>query len=118
VRQAILDATPLPQAVIPVAPESTGDSVGGASPAAGAGTAAQGSAANHNGARPVTAAKPGEDGGEARRARSRQRNGTKTARFLALAQDKYGPLAEFDLASVYRVSAELAPKVRLNTGSA
>ena len=46
------------------------------------------------------------------------KRGTKTARFLALVQDRHGPLEEFSLGEVYRVSAELAPKVRLHEGSA
>jgi hypothetical protein len=53
----------------------------------------------------------------------RQRGGggrqeTKTARFLALAADRYGPLEEFPLADVSRVSGELAPEVSLNPGAA
>jgi hypothetical protein len=116
-RQAILEATPLPRAALSAVLNSDAGA-GGASPAAGAGTAALDSTANYSAPGPVTAAELVENDREARRARSRGRNGTKTARFLSLAQDKYGPLAKFDLASVYRVSAELAPKVRLNTGSA
>jgi hypothetical protein len=46
------------------------------------------------------------------------RHGTKTARFLALVADRRGPLEAFPLADVSRVSAELAPEVGLNPGSA
>ena len=46
------------------------------------------------------------------------RTGTKTARFLALAADRHGPLASLPLDQVSKLSAELAPQVGLNTGSA
>ena len=39
------------------------------------------------------------------------RAGTKTARFLALVAERYGPLADVPLADVSRVCAELAPEV-------
>jgi hypothetical protein len=44
--------------------------------------------------------------------------GTKTARFLALVADRYGPLEAFPLADVSRVSAELAGQVGLDPGAA
>jgi hypothetical protein len=46
------------------------------------------------------------------------RTGTKTARFLALAADQHGSLASLPLTQVSQLSAELAPQVGLNTGSA
>jgi hypothetical protein len=46
------------------------------------------------------------------------RDGTKTARFLALAADRHGPLDAFPLADVSRVSTELAPEVGLDPGAA
>jgi hypothetical protein len=46
------------------------------------------------------------------------RDGTKTARFLALVAERHGPLAAVPLDSVSRLSAELAPEAGLNTGSA
>jgi hypothetical protein len=46
------------------------------------------------------------------------REGTKTARFLALVAERYGPLAGFDLSKVSRVAGELAPGVGLHPGSA
>jgi hypothetical protein len=52
----------------------------------------------------------------ARRGGARQ--GTKTARFLALVADRYGPLEAFPLADVSRVSAELAGQVGLDPGAA
>ncbi|MGH3303606.1 MAG: hypothetical protein ACRDOK_18390 [Streptosporangiaceae bacterium] len=116
-RRAIVNATPLPQAAMSAALNDADSRADGASPAAGCGTADFDSTANHRWPRPATTTEMDYDG-EAGRARSLSRNGTKTARFLGLAQERYGPLAEFDLASVYRVSAELAPKVRLNSGSA
>jgi len=115
-RQAILDAAPLPTTGLDATDEhgvahrrieDTADVV-----------VSDPTAASESWARPARATEPGDDHGEVGRARSSSSKGTKTARFLALAQDRYGPLGEFDLASVYRVSAELAPKVRLNTGSA
>jgi hypothetical protein len=55
---------------------------------------------------------------EATAHRGRARQGTKTARFLALAADRYGPLEAFPLADVSRVSAELAPEADLDPGAA
>lgn len=46
------------------------------------------------------------------------RSGSKTARFLVLVEERYGPLSQFPLASVSRVCAELAPEVDLNAGAA
>ena len=46
------------------------------------------------------------------------RPGTKTARFLALVADRYGPLEAFPLADVSRVSGELAPEAGLDPGAA
>ena len=46
------------------------------------------------------------------------REGTKTARFLALVQDKHGPLAEVPLPEVYRISMDLGPEAGLHAGSA
>jgi hypothetical protein len=43
---------------------------------------------------------------------------TKTARFLALAGQVHGPLAQIPFASVGRISATLAPQVGLNPGAA
>jgi hypothetical protein len=53
---------------------------------------------------------PGRPGGA--------RQGTKTARFLALVSDRYGPLEAFPLTDVSRVSAELAPEAGLDPGAA
>jgi hypothetical protein len=47
-----------------------------------------------------------------------RRAGTKTARFLALAADRHGPLDTFPLADVSRVSTQLAPEVGLDPGAA
>ena len=46
------------------------------------------------------------------------RDGTKTARFLALVTDRHGPLAAIPLEAVAKTSAALAPEVDLNAGSA
>jgi hypothetical protein len=118
IRQAILDATPLPPAPAP-APLSAAP----ASPASAVVEAIRGGdlTAKAGSSWAAMAAEPGGQPGGSRprsRRRSRSRRGTKTARFLALVLDRYGPLAEFPLADVYRVSAELAPKVRLHDGSA
>jgi hypothetical protein len=53
---------------------------------------------------------PGRPGGA--------RQGTKTARFLTLVADRYGPLEAFPLADVSRVSTELAPEADLDPGAA
>jgi hypothetical protein len=50
--------------------------------------------------------------------RSAARSGTKTSRFLALVVKEHGPLAAVPLGSVSRISAQVAPQVDLNTGSA
>jgi hypothetical protein len=52
------------------------------------------------------------------RSRGGARAGTKTARFLALVGERYGPLGAFPLADVARVSAELAADVGLHPGAA
>ena len=46
------------------------------------------------------------------------RGTTKTSRFLALVAERHGPLAAVPLGSVSRISAQVAPQVDLNTGSA
>ncbi len=43
---------------------------------------------------------------------------TKTGRFLDLVTDRYGPLAQFPIASVSPVCTELAPEIDLNVGAA
>jgi hypothetical protein len=65
---------------------------------------------------PASRANPASPG--AARAQGGPRQGTKTARFLALASDRYGPLDAFPLADVSRVSAELAGEVGLHPGAA
>jgi hypothetical protein len=51
-------------------------------------------------------------------ARRSARPDTKTARFLAAVQERYGDLAGIGLDKVGRICAELAPAADLNTGSA
>ena len=46
------------------------------------------------------------------------RPGSKTNWFLVLVTDRYGPLAQFPLAEVSRVCAELAPEVDPDPGAA
>jgi hypothetical protein len=53
-----------------------------------------------------------------RQPRRGSRTGTKTARFLALVAERYGPLAALPLADVSRVCTELAPEAALNPGAA
>jgi hypothetical protein len=53
-----------------------------------------------------------------RRRPGRARGETKTARFLALAAQRHGPPATIPLDGVAKISAELAPRVGLNTGAA
>ena len=47
-----------------------------------------------------------------------RREGTKTARFLALAEERHGPLTALPLTAVGRVSTELAPEAGLHPGAA
>lgn len=54
----------------------------------------------------------------ARPAAPAPRPGTKTQRFLDLVTERHGPLAEFPLADVSRVSSGLSPQVDLNPGAA
>jgi hypothetical protein len=55
----------------------------------------------------------------ARPGRRRQPNGeSKTQRFLALVEDRHGPLAAIDPARISRIATDLAPEVDLNPGSA
>jgi hypothetical protein len=46
------------------------------------------------------------------------RDGTKTARFLALVAEQHGPLSGIPIPRVSRISAALAPQVGLNAGAA
>jgi hypothetical protein len=61
----------------------------------------------------AAAASPGP-----RRGRGSRRGHTKSARFLALATEAYGPLPAIPLNNVASISAALAPQVDLNTGAA
>lgn len=79
------------------------------------------SGATRRGSRGALANRPvqaitGRPAAAARRGGARQ--GTKTARFLALVADRHGPLEAFPLADVSRVSAELAPEAGLDPGAA
>jgi hypothetical protein len=49
---------------------------------------------------------------------SAARDGTKTARFLALVAEEHGPLAAIPIPAVSRISAAIAPQVGLNAGAA
>jgi hypothetical protein len=66
--------------------------------------------------RPVPAISP--QGHARQRARRSPRDGTKTARFLALAAERHGPLATVPVSEVARICAALAPEADLNTGAA
>jgi hypothetical protein len=46
------------------------------------------------------------------------RDGTKTARFLALVTEQHGPLSAIEIPTVSRISAAIAPQVGLNAGAA
>jgi hypothetical protein len=52
------------------------------------------------------------------RARRGPRDGTKTARFLALVAERHGPLAGVPVTEVSRICAALAPEIGLHTGAA
>ncbi len=86
VRRMLLNATPLPERDLSVAPPR---------PA-------------------ISAPRPGS----ARRQAGRKPQQTKTARFLALAADRNGPLAVLPLERVGAVAAKLAPEIGLHRGSA
>jgi hypothetical protein len=53
-----------------------------------------------------------------RRGPAGRRAESKTARFLALVAERYGPLADFPPEQVSRTSTELAPEVGLDVGAA
>ena len=61
--------------------------------------------------------KPGPDPQKPPRPRS-PRGESKTARFLALVQERYGELVGIDPAKVSRICTDLAPEVGLNVGAA
>jgi hypothetical protein len=52
------------------------------------------------------------------RSRRRPRNGTKTARFLALVTERHGALAAVPVTDVSRICTALAPEIGLHAGSA
>lgn len=81
-RQAILDATPLPQPLVAAVPEHAFKRVGGASPAAGAPPGALDATANGYEPWPTPLTDQLDEDGDGRPARSHIRKGTKTARFL------------------------------------
>jgi hypothetical protein len=122
-RRALLNATPLPA---PAAPGPPG-AIAAAVPAACAGCGAAACAACGGcscepgwcrcpdrctcaGSRPRERSRRAEPG--------ERREGTKTARFISLVEQRHGPLADFDLANVSRVAGELAPQADLHAGSA
>ena len=67
---------------------------------------------------PVVAARRVPDARPAPPARRAGRHGTKTARFLALAEQQHGQLSRIPLSSVAPISARLAPQVDLDPGAA
>jgi hypothetical protein len=66
---------------------------------------------------PFVIASPPDEAAEPQRG-SAARDGTKTARFLALVAEQHGPLAAIPVPSVSRISAAIAPQVGLNAGAA
>jgi hypothetical protein len=67
--------------------------------------------------RPAITGRPDTKTRRARAQTAVQQN-TKTQRFLDLVVDRHGPLANFPITNVSKVSTELAPEVDLNTGAA
>jgi hypothetical protein len=53
-----------------------------------------------------------------RKRRGSRSGPSKTQRFLALVAERHGPLADFPVMDVSRIAAEIAPEVDLNVGSA
>src|SRR4029077_7348901 len=64
----------------------------------------------------VPAPQPAAIGGK--RGRGGRRAGSKTARFLALVEQRHGPLADFPPERVARTCTELAPEVGRDAGAA
>ena len=113
-RQAILNAAPLPEAPRPREHVAVSEAVAEAT--------RKGDLAARSGspwATPAGAETPEHtDPGRPRSRQYRPRRGTKTARFLMLVRAKHGSFAMVALSDVYRISADLAPEVGLHTGSA
>lgn len=115
-RQAILNATPLPQTAQPQDGHQTAllqsmpDAIrsGELTARPGSTWAADAAAPSHD------HASPGHPGS----GHYQPRDGTKTARFLALVHEKHGPLAGLPLLEVYRISMDLGPQAGLHAGSA
>ena len=61
---------------------------------------------------------PGDLSASPRRTRRGPRNGTKTARFLALVAERHGALAAVPVTDVSRICTALAPEIGLHAGAA
>ncbi len=59
-----------------------------------------------------------EEAAVSQRGSGTARDGTKTARFLALVTEQHGPLAAIPVPMVSRISAAIAPQAGLNAGAA
>jgi hypothetical protein len=133
-RQALLNATPLPGGPVrpPSGPAATARPVVDLRPASAEGQAmllpelpeldepvpaAEPPSGPFALPPPVTFTPPPPPGGQAS-SRVPGRPAGKTSAFLDLARGQYGDLANLDLGKVGRISAELAPEVGLNVGSA
>jgi len=111
IRRMLLNATPLPAAQQAYSPSAAKTQVTIDAVRRGEITAEPGSfwaakAAEQDAPRPR------------RKARRSQQGRTKTARFLALTADRYGPLSALPLERVAAIAGELAPEVGLHQGSA
>jgi hypothetical protein len=117
-RRALLNATPLPALTAPDQPEAvtSGTNAGPAGPAAANSSDCEPGECRCPGQRTGAPPVSGTPGG--RWEPRQRRGGTKTARFLNLVTQQYGPLADLDLAKVSRIAADLAPQVDLHAGSA
>jgi hypothetical protein len=102
-KQALMNATPLPGSP----PTETAEVV-----EAGEKAAIEAPASGPKSARPRSAKQVRKSGAR------RGRDGSKTAQFLTLVAENIGPFTDIPLGDVYRISAELAPKVNLDPGSA
>ena len=118
-RRALLNATPLPALTVLDQPKAAVggtnvDPVGLTAPRSDSSSCKPGRCRCPE-QRMDSASAPGGPGvGEPRE----RRDGTKTARFLSLVSQQYGPLGDLDLAKVSRIAAELAPQAGLHAGSA
>jgi len=116
-RLAILNATPLPEA--PQADDRQRPTLPGTATAEAVRRSELTSRPGSSGAASGAASQQEQSSHlHPRSKKYRPRDDTKTTRFLALVQDKHGPLSGLPLPDVYRISLNLAPEAGIHAGSA